>query len=53
MRFVIMWAVLSADEILRDKFNLASPKEGTQSFFAGLTWFLLLLDIIEIAAAWK
>lgn len=53
MRFVIMWAVLSADEILRDHFNLSSPKEDTQRFFAGITWFMLLLDIIEIAAMWK
>ena len=53
MRFVIMWAVLSADEIFRKKFNIAGPKEDTQRFFTGLTWFMLLLDIIEIAAAWK
>ena len=53
MRFVIMWAVLSADEILREKFGLIQPEEKTQRFFAGLTWFMLFLDIVEIAAAWK
>ena len=53
MRFVIIWAVLSADEILREHLGLTQPKEETQRFFVGLTWFMLFLDIIEIAAAWK